>query len=319
MKRLHYVYVFLSTLATVVLPSCIQDDLSNCISDKRIYFDYKQIVSSQKSGGINPDDIVRMNLFVFDEKGLFVNEYIDEAPRISKDYFMTVSGLNKGLYKLVAWGNLSEHYALSSALVPGETTFNDLQVSLKNIKDNTQEERLNPLFYATHIGSDNIEILGMSAQFVHLNLIEDTYKINVTVSGMDSISVTNYKYAINIADNNGAYKFDNDFASWQEFNYAQPCIVDNERDNDLKSSLTVLRLTEQRKPMIRLVNKQTDAVVIEDSLVGLIMAANEVGATIDFDEIHEFDIKYELNQTSSASIIIYINGWKVIKQSEELN
>ncbi|MDR1357431.1 MAG: FimB/Mfa2 family fimbrial subunit [Tannerellaceae bacterium] len=318
MKRLHYVYGFLSLLVTVALSSCIQDDLSECISDKRIYFDYEQILSSQKNGGINPDDITRMNLFIFDEEGLFIREHIDEAPRLGKEYFMTVSGLKKGFYKFVAWGNLDERYALSSSLVPGETRFDDLRVSLNSIKDGKVDQPVKPLFYATHPGNNTIEILEMSTQFVHLNLIEDTYKINVAVSGLDSTSVANHDYNIDITDNNGAYKFDNDFATCQEFQYTQPCTV-MEENSELKASLTVLRLTEKRKPVLRLINKQTNDVVVEDDLVGLILAANGAGASIDFNKIHEFDVKYELGQTSSIGIIIYINGWKLIKQSGELN
>ncbi|MDR1500541.1 MAG: FimB/Mfa2 family fimbrial subunit [Tannerellaceae bacterium] len=319
MKRLHYVYGFLSLLITVAFSSCIQDDLSDCISDKRIYFDYEQISSSQKNGGINPDDIARMNLFIFDEKGLFVKECTDEAPRMNKEYFMTISGLTKGFYRFVAWGNLKEQYTLSSTLVAGETTFDDLMVSLNNIKDGKVSQVVEPLFYATHKGNNTVEILEMSTQFVHLNLVEDTYKINVTVSGLDSTTVADNEYSVDVTDNNGAYKFSNDFAQCQEFQYTQPCTIDREPNSELKSSLTVLRLTEKRKPILRLVNKQTNVVVVEDNLVGLILAANEAGAAIDFDKTHEFDIKYELGQTSSVDIVIYINGWKLIKQSGELN
>ncbi|MDR1258805.1 MAG: FimB/Mfa2 family fimbrial subunit [Tannerellaceae bacterium] len=320
MKRLHYIYVFLSVLLPVTFTACIKDDLSGCISDTRIYFDYERNLSSKKDGGINPDDITRINLFVFDDRGLFVNEYIDEAPHMSEEYFMTVNGLKKGYYRFVAWGNLGEHYALSSALVPGETTFEDLRVALINIKDNKVEYRLQPLFYATHKGSRSIEIMEVSAQHIRLNLIEDTYKINLTVSGMDPASVADYDYLAEITDNNGAYGLDNDFAPFQEFKYTQPCTVEAvEQGGDLKSSLIVLRLTENRTPVLRLINKQNNTVIVEDSLVKLIMDANEAGATIDFNKTHEFDIRYELSQSSSIGIIIYINGWKLIKQPDVLD
>jgi hypothetical protein len=158
----------------------------------------------------------------------------------------------------------------------------------------------------------------MSTQFVRLNLVENTYKINVTVSGVDSTLTTKYDYKVNIADNNGIYKFDNDFAACENFVYTQPCKINKERNNDLESSLTVLRLAAGRQPMLSLVNKHTQEMLLEDSLVELIQEANSIGADIDFEETHEFDIRYELNRPSSVGIVIYINGWKLIKQPEVL-
>jgi hypothetical protein len=319
MKQLHYVYVFLLLLVPVAFSSCIQDSLSDCISDKRIYFDYEQSLPSQKTRGINPDDITRMNLFVFDENGLFVKEYIDETPQMGPEYFITVTGLESGYYRLIAWGNLKEHYAISSALIPGQTTFDDLRISLECIKNNEVEDELTPLFFATHTGNNTLEILQMNNQFIRLNLVKNTYKINVAVSGMDPTLTAKYDYKINIADNNGMYKFDNDFATCRNFVYTQPCKINKEHSGDLESSITVLRLAADRQPLLSLVNKQTGEVVVEESLVQLIRAANEIGAAIDFGATHEFDIRYELHPISSTVIVIYINGWKLIRQPGILN
>jgi hypothetical protein len=289
------------------------------MSAKRIYFDYEQTESLQKSKSISTADITRINLFIFDANGLFVSEYIDEAPQIGPGYFMTIDDLKAGYYRFVAWGNLNEQYAFSPALIPGETAFDDLRVFLKSIQNNVVEEQLEPLFFATHKGSNTIEILAMTTQNIRLNLENNLYKVNVTVAGMDSASVADNDYRIDISDNNGAYTFDNDFAPCAPFTYTQTCIVDQERNNDLKASLKVLRLAANRNPMLRLVNKQTNHIIIEDNLVGLISEINEAGAAIDFAKTHEFDIRYELDQLSSMHIIIYINGWKLVRQIQILD
>jgi hypothetical protein len=326
MKQLHRVYVFLLFLAAVASQSCIRDDLSNCISDKRVYFDYDLTLSEK--GGINPEDITRINLFIFDENGLFVKEYIDEAPRLSPEYAITINDLRTGYYRFIAWCNLKDPYAMSPAgLVPGQTRFDDLRVLLQSINSHREvTEELKPLFFATHAGN-SFEILGAKSQFIHLNLIKDTYRINVTVSGMESTLAGMYDYKLNIEDDNGAYLFDNDFASCERFTYTQPCrVVESAKfgeRNDLKSSLTVLRLTEERKPrlraegpqpVLRLINDQTKEVVVEDDLIALIKEANQAGAKIDFETTYEFDIEYELSQESSLVVYIYINGWRLIRQ-----
>ncbi|MDR2389022.1 MAG: FimB/Mfa2 family fimbrial subunit [Tannerellaceae bacterium] len=319
MKQTHYIYVFLLLLVSATFPSCIQDNLSDCISDKRIYFNYEQSLLSQKSKGIDPDDIARMNLFVFDENGLFIKEYVDETPQIGPDYFMTVTDLKSGYYRFVAWGNLKEHYAISSALIAGQTTFEELRISLECIKNDEVEDELTSLFFATHTGNNTIEVLQMNNQFIRLDLVKNTYKINMTVSGMDSTLTAKYDYKVNIADNNGIYKFDNDFAACRDFVYTQPCTINKEQNGDLESSITVLRLTADRQPLLSLVNKQTGEVVVKENLVELIQAVNEMGASIDFKKTYEFDIRYELNRNSPAIIVIYVNGWKLIRQSGELN
>jgi hypothetical protein len=313
MKQLHHVYVFLPMLVWLAFQSCIREDLSNCLFDKRIYFDYEQASPSLK-GGIDPADITQMNLFIFDEDGRFVMECVDEAPQMGAEYFMTVKGLKPGNYRMAAWGNLKERYALSSALVPGQTTFADLQVMLSGIENGEVKEPLTPLFFATHAGSASVEVMGKSAHFIRLELIKDTYKINVTVSGMDSTRTEQYDHELQIADNNGAYRFDNDFADCRTFRYTQPCRINRESNNDLEASLTVLRLAAGRQPLLSLINRQTGGVVVQDDLVKLILDANAMGATIDFSKTHEFDVRYELSRTSAAEVVVYINGWRLIRQ-----
>jgi hypothetical protein len=316
MKQLHHIYVFLILWIPVAFQSCIQDDLSDCVSEKRIYFDYELTSSSRKGEGINPMDITRMNLFIFDENGLFVKECIDEAPQMQADYFMTVTGLTAGRYRLVAWGNLKEHYAVSSALEPGKTTFNDLQVVLKPIENDEVKAQLAPLFFATHTESNTIEVLGMSAQFIHLNLVQDTYKVNVTVTGVDSTLNATSDHIMRVEDDNGIYRFDNDFATCRQFVYTQPCQKISKQD--LKSSLTILRLAANRHPLLSVINQQTREVVLKEDLVKLIQdAALANGVTVDFNKTHEFDIKYEL--ASALEVVIYINGWKLIRQPGVLN
>jgi hypothetical protein len=81
----------------------------------------------------------------------------------------------------------------------------------------------------------------------------------------------------------------------------------------------VLRLVETHKnPVLRFVNASANKTVINNNLLELIFAANTMGASIDFNKTHEFDIKYELDPTAPMQLIVYINGWKLVMQSEGL-
>jgi hypothetical protein len=302
--------------------SCINDDLENCFNEKRVYFDYLPITYANNKGEIDPEDVTRMNLFVFDEEGKFLQEYVDENPALSPDYYMTVTGLKSGRYKFVAWGSLENQYGLHAsgkAMIPGQTTIDELEVFLKNITDHTVTDWLNPLFYATHTKNSAIEILAMQSQNIHLDLIDDTYRINVKITGVDSTSVMQNGYGITITDNNGKYKFDNDFAPCEEFNYIKSCSVSKEKNYEMNASLMVLRLTNTHtNPILRVMNAKTNTPLIQSNLIALILAANDSGANIDFYKTHVFDIKFELNPAAPLECIIYINGFRLVLQVAEL-
>ena len=171
------------------------------------------------------------------------------------------------------------------------------------------------MFFATHTELNTIEILHLVPQDIHLKLIEDTYKINVEVIGFDSINTAENTYRVEILDNNGAYTFDNDFAPCEDFNYASALTVLAEENYKLKTSLMVLRLAESRLvPEIRLVNDKTNVELVKENLVELILAAKKQGATVDFDNTHEFDIRFEFDPNAPLVCNVYINGYQVVNQ-----
>ncbi|GHV51991.1 hypothetical protein FACS1894181_14670 [Bacteroidia bacterium] len=309
-------YIAFFVISMLALSSCVNDDLSKCVIEKRVFFDYTPATKAIKNG-INPDDMVRMNLFVFDRNGRYVREYVDEQPALSPKYNIDITGLEPGNYQFVAWGNLENQYALSpKSLEPGLTNREDLQVELTKLKDSkTVSEWLNPLFFATHTELKTIEILYMVPQDIHLKLIENTYKINVEVIGFDSISTAENTYRVEILDNNGIYTFDNDFAPCEDFNYASVFTVLAEENYKLKASLMVLRLAESRPvPVIRLVNNKTNVELIRENLVELILAAKKQGATVDFDNTLEFEFRFEFNPNAPLECNVYINGFQVVNQ-----
>jgi hypothetical protein len=319
-KQLHKVfYAFLLMIgASIVLSSCVNDDLSDCMVEKQIYFDFKVAVTGKKKDGIDPADLTKLNLYIFDEKGKFLREYTDESPKLSPEYFISIPQLKSGNYKFIAWGNLKDQYSLSDAeLVPEKTSFDDLRVSLKCITNDTVKESLKPLFFATHAESSTIEVKENVSQRILLKIVDDTYKINLTVANVDTTQLLTNTYRMEIADNNGTYRFDNDFAACTNFAYVKPCDLNKEK-YELESSLTVLRLAAGRMPVLRVINEHTNSVILKDNLIQLILAANAMGASLNFDVTHEFDIRFELDKTAPLTCIVYINGWKLIRQTAQM-
>lgn len=236
------VYPCVAALLTIsFLQSCINDDLSICDAEKRVYFDYTPKTEAGQNWGIEPTDVKRINLYIFDEEGKFVADYVDNSPVLSPNYYISIPSLPNGNYKFLAWANLDGLYSISSdKLIPGQTTLNELEVYLNCIKNASVTEHLTPLFFATH--SSNEEFLvsrQMDRQDFHLTLIDDIYKINVTVSGIDSKSLEK-EFMLDINDNNGRYKLTNDFASEDKFDYLAEC---TRNEGMLSASLTVFAVS----------------------------------------------------------------------------
>jgi uncharacterized protein YkuJ len=296
------------------------DDLSDCLKEKRVYFSYKSVTYASANAikeGIDLADIKRMDLYVFDENGLFVKKITDESPAMSLDYYMTIPGLKPGKYSFVAWGNLQNQYVVSpDELIPGKTLMKELQVYLNRITaDKVVNEPLAPLFYATH-AEETQDVTATGNQNMQLELIQDTYTINVKVVGLTEEILTNNTYRLDIFDDNDKYTFDNEFVPSVPFTYTS--LFAKEVDA-LSSHLTVMRLADNRKPVLYVTDtNRPEEHLIKSDLVELLLALHTVhGLTIDFRYQYEFTIEYVLD-SSQTVVAINVNGWGLTPEEVDL-
>ncbi|MDR0749077.1 MAG: FimB/Mfa2 family fimbrial subunit [Tannerellaceae bacterium] len=324
MKQLQKISRFFTVacLLAFVFQSCIKDDLSDCMKEKRVYFSFSYKPAEKASTdvikeGINLADVKRMDLYVFDENGLFVQKVTDESPAMSLDYYMTIPGLKSGKYKFVAWGSLQNQYAVSpEELIPGKTSMKELQVSLNRVKaDKRVNESLAPLFYASH-EEETLVVNAMADQNFQLDMIQDTYTINVKVVGLTEEIRNNNTFQLEISDDNDKYTFGNEFVPSGLFTYTS--LFAREADT-LSARLTVMRLAENREPLLYVTDtNQPEECLIKSNLVELLVALRTVhGLTIDFRYQYEFTIEYVLD-SSLTLVAVNINGWGLTSDDIEL-
>jgi FlaG/FlaF family flagellin (archaellin) len=301
------------------LPSCINDDLTQCETKNRVFFDYTPVTKAAKFG-IDPDDVVKINLYVFSENGRFLKEYTDESPALSPSYHFNVDDLEPGRYRFIAWCNLGNQYELNEAkLTPGVTSIDALRTKLVDVQNDTVRDYLNPLFYATHTGVRSIEVVRLVQHDIHLKLTEDTYKINVEVAGLDSASALGNSFRVDITDSNSEYDFGNEWTSDRDITYSRPLIANKDKNYLLETSLMVLRLAASRDiPVIRLIKTNTDSEVVRANLIELLTKATQMGAEVDFDTNHEFDIRFEFDPNAPLECNVYVNGYRVIDQGGQI-
>ncbi len=291
--------LFRFLLLPLLFAGCIQEDLSDCPPvGIKVYFSY---ASTYAPKGINPAEVDRIDLFVFDEQGIFLSQWSDETPQLSPDYYITISSLPEGDYQFIAWGGMHECYAAAPAVFKvGQTTFAEAKLVLEHLSSDIPAG-LHPLFHAAKIS----HIDPVREQMVVMPLVQNHNTINLSTEGLPSSGDT---FRFTITDNNGQYNFDNSFAPDVNFNYTTLCGKDAQ--GQLQSTLTVLRLGADRHPQLTVYNETEGTVLFTEDLVKLINAAG----TIDFATTHDFDIRLKFH--TDASVDVMVNGWLVIENGE---
>ncbi len=295
MKVFNKIYLILLFLP-LLITGCIKEDLSDCPNGLRVYFSYES--------SLNPAEVDRMNLYVFDNKGIFVGTWYDETPQLSSSYFMTVPNLSAGDYRFVAWGSVRDCYSITPAsFVPGQTTLSEALLYFSRPADNIVTTAPRPLFFATK----DATVLPAQEQTVTLPLVQNHNKINLTTEG---ISSSGDLFRLVITDNNGKYNFDNSFATDANFHYTTLCNQD--ANGQPAGTLTVLRIASYRHPIIEIYNDTKGRLIYSADLVTLLNAT----PGINYETMHEFNIHISFNADLSTDVSV--NGWQVTDDGESI-
>jgi len=335
-------------VCTLLLAACRKEDSSMCLDEVQVYFTFTFTIASETA---NYADIKNINLYVFDDKGYFVTEYIDNnISNFSADYYISCTGLQPGNYRFIAWGGKDDryYYTTPAPFVKGQTTFNEALLMLEHA-GNTISTTIPHIFHsdisATVVPYENI-------QRFYMPLVQHSNTINIYTVGLRAN--TNV-YTFNIIDNNCAYKFDRSFASHSHaaFTYTAPCTKDGA--SQLYSTLNVLRLSANRRvPQLQILNSTTGAPLYpvgtqSGNLIELILNAypqNNFETTNVYDIVFAFTYNGDCNcddcdcncncnpdpdcncdcngngnngdGSTNINVTITINGWQVREQGDDL-
>ncbi len=293
--------------------SCIREDVGACPQETyrlQFRFSYDEMRTLQ-DGELKVADI-----YVFDRSDRFVALQEIAYPVTGKVYTADFE-LDAGNYSFAVWINRVDPY--STAPNPGEfpavrPAKREAEMGL-NLSDGRYVRSIIPTqFYGSLVFES---VLDRGDQLFTIPLVENTNKINLTVRGLDR---TEHVYMYTITDNNGNYYFDNNFAPCEEFKYTATAHFD---DSDaLKSSLTVLRLAENRHPRLELFDLTAGEMIYPyrsgqtNDLIEMILKAYANGPRIDFDRTHVYDIVISFNTDMTVSVTI--NGWELTMDEMEL-
>ena len=317
MKQKLYLILFAVTFVCALLVfSCTKEDFSKCPKDLRVYF---SLTNPQS----NPEDVDRMHLYVFNDRGYFQDEYRDDRiTHFSPDYYMTCSNLLSGKYRFIAWAGKDEnHYATTPAsFVKDKTTFEEALLTLKHPGGLVSTPQ-HTLFHSDL----PVTVVNEKGQRFYMPLSQITNTIHISTVGLPT---DDNAYLFYIVDNNCTYSFDNSFASHlahsvnETFTYTTSCTKAENRQ--LNASLQVMRLAANRRvPRLEIYNKTAGKALYpvgdqSGDLIGLILRANPQN---NFETTHTYDIilHFSGDESTGFKVSITINGWEVKEQDNELN
>lgn len=285
---------------TVLLTGCIKEDLSKCPTGIKVYFTYLTTYAGSK---IDPVEVNRMNLYLFDSEGILRTVVCDENPNISPEYYLTVNNLPAGEYRFVAWGNLRGCFSAYPAdFSIGETTFEQALL----LFDHTEVASLieEPLFFA-YLSAE--QVTTAREQRFYMPIAEQTNTIRLTTEGLP---LNDDSYCFTVTDNNGRYKFDNSYALDNYFTYPAPC--DKDEQGQPATSLNVLKLAAGRQVKIELYNETAAISCYTANLIELLDARG-----VDYALQNDFDI--HLIFRTDMKVDVSIDNWLITEEGLILN
>jgi hypothetical protein len=288
----------------LLFSSCIKEDLTDCQPVLRVVF-------TGEDETIDPDNLQKASLFIFNENDEFVTSYSIDNPLLNTIYQPDVK-LAPGKYNFVVWFNLLSLYSAFPAPDNSQTekvvrsqAGISLQLPENRIIDETQTTLL-PLLYGS-LNDATLHSTGENIFTIPLN--QNTNTIRLTLSGLVA---TRDDYRFTITDNNGNYQFNDDFAPCENFSYSTLGTFHAE-SNTVTASLVVLKLSENRlNPLLTIRNQTTGDQIFPSSgwmnnnLIQLIQARYPNN---DFNKKHVYDI--QISFAADMSITISVDGWNL--------
>ncbi|MCD8185233.1 MAG: FimB/Mfa2 family fimbrial subunit [Rikenellaceae bacterium] len=300
----------------------MRDDLSDCGTTRLfVVFDPEMYELPD-----NEHRIDRVHVFVFNRQNQYITSYLGGPyDYLSGQIYEVPIDLDPGSYHFVAWTNSGEPFKTTphiSEFVPYVTTLNEIELYLDDGADNNYTEDVPDLHYGLLRAAD---VSASEFNDHTIYLIPDTYRINVTVQGLEN-SEDDYQFLIE--DNNSHFSFDNYIVSgYSDVHHIRVAQLE---DGELSASMRVFSLTndhsiehmgssehDDRSPVFSFSDLTTDETLYRDNLVKMIRKAYETaGKTVDFDKTYEFNII--LSFDANMDVTVSVNGWSYKYNPTEL-
>lgn len=170
-----------------------------------------------------PSEVKSVNLYIFDNNGVFVDEYTRNGDDLSKPDFSIEMDLPQGEYRMLAWCGLNNEGVTTPSFtvnnpVKGVTNIDEIFCSLvtssvgnydeNDKKGNYSSERLNFLYWG-YLEADIVDNQDGASYYYTISLTKDTNHIKVILQEINGDILDPYQFEFYIEADNGCMSWEN--------------------------------------------------------------------------------------------------------------
>lgn len=215
--------------AALMLTSCnnpVFDDEGDCEVHYYLRFVYDM---NLKWADAFPSEVNSVNLYVFNQNGIFVKEYLGRGDELSQPGYEMELDLDPGTYQLVAWcGLYNDGEEMTSFTVPtptpGVTTIDELTCTLNTTSTDEYPVYSDKRLYFMYHGNMDVELPDSqdgSTYTYTMYLTKDTNHIRIILQQLSGEDMDPDQFAFNIVDADGELAYDNALIGDTKVNYFQ--------------------------------------------------------------------------------------------------
>ena len=299
---------------SLLLNGCIYENLDDC-KTYSIHFVYDY---NLKFSNIFSEEATKMNLYVFDEMGNFVEEFQDTRPSFFPGTYNMEIPLPRGEYTFIAWsGVYPEAYTVEGGSARKEVKLDDLKLRLTELAAGETSQNLPGLYYGRLTSTTGINKVDT------IKLIKNTKTITVTLlpaeNSQTGAPLDKENYKIWIESPGGTYDCNNN-PQGGVIKY-RPYFGKNNGNGGFSVELNTLRLmteavntlvieTYYNEPLLRLdLNNVFDDVRI-NSFNNLLLQE-----FLDRQDKYDIVLSGITDDDMFSSISLTVNGWFIRNQN----
>lgn len=288
-----------------MLQGCIKEKLADC--DFTLVLDFDQ-TSNCLPAGPYPSDLNRIDVFAFDEKGLFVNQFTVFKPFTGQDFKMPIT-LPKGIFKLVAWAGFAGEQLNLNHFIKGLSNINEVYMASFIATNQGNATSPHTLYYGI---KNNVTVLANSSTPEVINLLQKAKPVHINLGGQGLNPKDDFQ--ISISNNATYYRFDNLDVRLNPGNNKtiSPLIADPSMNIYKATTNLIWPMNDDNSPALTIKNLTENKNSLSLSMADLLSRIPQT----DFD--CEPSVNIDIYYISEAQIEVRINGWKVISFDTEI-
>lgn len=277
-------------------------------------------------------DLSRLTLWIFDEKGLFLEKTEIDGEIIKANDYTFRLALGPGNYKFIAWIGAEDQLYKLPELTPGISTEKELTLKLDRNDSKSQNEKLTPLW---HGFLPDVEVLPMAETRVVLPMIKDTNTLITIVQSTSGEDIISGDFDLKILADNGFIDYNNSLLQDDRLTYGaywqQSVQVDAGPEEStqsvsvLRAEMNTLRLLTNKSVRFVITDNKTGANILDINLIQYLLLTREMEEVkegislldqdyLDFQDI--YSIIFFLTPTGNEKnpylvLTLNINGWTI--------